>query len=164
MVEHGRHALQVHASLYRDRLALLQREALLALTVQALSEACLNPPPLQKNPSARCRRKMQGFSAANFWPPARHKNGPPATRSIFKPISTFTSIDQAQSTIRRTRKSFEVANHPFVDRCAFLLDSSFIEKARFAASRLWAISKIWPPMSSLPRIDSASRQIDAEPQ
>jgi hypothetical protein len=28
-----------------------------------------------------------------------------------------------------------VANHPFVDRCAFLLDSSFLEKARVAASR-----------------------------
>jgi len=27
VVEHGRHALQVHASLYRDLLELLQREA-----------------------------------------------------------------------------------------------------------------------------------------
>ncbi len=36
---------------------------------------------------------------------------------------------------RRTRKPFEVADHPFVDRCAFLLDSSFMEKARLAASK-----------------------------
>ena len=36
---------------------------------------------------------------------------------------------------RRRRKPFEAANHPFVDRCAFLLDSSFMEKARLAASR-----------------------------
>ena len=35
----------------------------------------------------------------------------------------------------RRRKSFAAANHPFVDRCAFLLDSSFLEKARMAASR-----------------------------
>jgi len=35
----------------------------------------------------------------------------------------------------RSRKPFEAANHPFVDRCAFLLDSSFLEKARLAASR-----------------------------
>jgi len=35
----------------------------------------------------------------------------------------------------RTRKSFEAANHPYVDRCAFLLDSSFLEQARVAASR-----------------------------
>ena len=36
---------------------------------------------------------------------------------------------------RRRRKPFEAANHPFVDRCAFLLDSSFLENARMAASR-----------------------------
>jgi hypothetical protein len=36
---------------------------------------------------------------------------------------------------RRSRKPFEAADHPFVDRCAFLLDSSFMEKARLAASR-----------------------------
>jgi hypothetical protein len=36
---------------------------------------------------------------------------------------------------QRKRKPFEVANHPFVDRCAFVLDSSFMEIARMAASR-----------------------------
>jgi hypothetical protein len=41
----------------------------------------------------------------------------------------------ARSGTSRRRKSFEAANHPFVDRCAFLLDSSFMEKARMAASR-----------------------------
>src|SRR5437762_5062310 len=43
VVENGRHALQVHASLYRDLLALLQREALLALTVRALAIVCDEP-------------------------------------------------------------------------------------------------------------------------
>jgi len=38
-------------------------------------------------------------------------------------------------TSSRRRKPFEAANHPFVDRCAFLLDSSFLEKARVAASQ-----------------------------
>ncbi|HYU22444.1 MAG TPA: hypothetical protein VEM60_04825, partial [Candidatus Dormibacteraeota bacterium] len=37
VVENGRQALQVHATLYRDLLALLQREALLALTVRTLA-------------------------------------------------------------------------------------------------------------------------------
>jgi hypothetical protein len=41
----------------------------------------------------------------------------------------------ARSASGRKRKPFEAANHPFVDRCAFLLDSSFLEKARVAASR-----------------------------
>src|SRR5260370_33437624 len=35
----------------------------------------------------------------------------------------------------RARKPFEAADHPFVDRCAFLLDSSCMENARLAASR-----------------------------
>jgi hypothetical protein len=41
----------------------------------------------------------------------------------------------ARTANSRRRKPFEAANHPFVDRCAFLLDSSFLEKARLAASR-----------------------------
>ena len=41
----------------------------------------------------------------------------------------------ARTAPARRRKPFEAANHPFVDRCAFLLDSSFLEKARLAASR-----------------------------
>jgi hypothetical protein len=43
-------------------------------------------------------------------------------------------LARAAATPRR-RKPFEAADHPFVDRCAFLLDSSFMEKARLAASR-----------------------------
>jgi hypothetical protein len=34
----------------------------------------------------------------------------------------------------RGRKPFETSNHPFVDRCAFVLDSSFLENARLAAT------------------------------
>src|ERR1041384_482200 len=36
VVDNGRHALQVHAPLYRDLLTILQREALLAACVRAL--------------------------------------------------------------------------------------------------------------------------------
>src|SRR5216684_959478 len=39
VVDNGRYALQVHASLYRDLLAILQREALLAACVRALEVA-----------------------------------------------------------------------------------------------------------------------------
>src|SRR5260370_34500485 len=44
----------------------------------------------------------------------------------------------ARSALGRRRKPFEAANHPFVDRCAFLLDASFLELARVAASRALA--------------------------
>src|SRR5260370_36350906 len=43
VVENGRQALQVHASLYRDLLTLLQREALLAMSVRALEIVCNEP-------------------------------------------------------------------------------------------------------------------------
>src|SRR5258708_14635128 len=48
----------------------------------------------------------------------------------------------------RTRKPFEAADHPFVDRCAFLLDSSFMEQARLAATRtLTDIEKLAPSLA-----------------
>jgi len=43
VVENGRQALQVHAVMYRDLLALLQREALLELSVRALEIICNEP-------------------------------------------------------------------------------------------------------------------------
>jgi len=50
-------------------------------------------------------------------------------------LQIYQAILAKAGATRRARKPFEVANHPFVDRCAFLLDSSFLEKARIAASR-----------------------------
>ncbi len=47
----------------------------------------------------------------------------------------YEDLIRRAAATRRTRKPFEAANHPFVDRCAFLMDSSFMEKARLAASR-----------------------------
>src|SRR5260370_3882196 len=62
VVENGRHALQVHASLYRDLLTLLQREALLALTVQALAIVCDEPQPAGKaKPRPILRRDAPAF-------------------------------------------------------------------------------------------------------
>src|SRR5713101_2640958 len=62
VVQNGRHALQVHASLYRDLLALLQREALLAMTVRALSLICSEPQPAGKSkPRPMLRRDATAF-------------------------------------------------------------------------------------------------------
>ncbi len=62
VVENSRHALQVHASLYRDLLELLQREALLALTVRALAIVCNEPRPAGKSkPRPMLRRDATAF-------------------------------------------------------------------------------------------------------
>jgi len=52
-----------------------------------------------------------------------------------KDLQMYAELLARAAATRRRRKPFEAADHPFVDRCAFLLDSSFMEKARLAASR-----------------------------
>jgi hypothetical protein len=137
VVENGRQALQVHAALYRDLLALLQREALLAMTVRVLEVACRDPQAAGRSKARPIRRK----NAALF----RRKLLAALTRQqkwtvgdaldFQKDLQLYEELLARGPSARRSRKAFEAANHPFVDRCAFLLDSSFLEKARLAASR-----------------------------
>jgi hypothetical protein len=137
VIENGRHALQVHASLYRDLLTLLQREALLALSVRALEIVCdepraegkRKPRPMLRRDATAFRRKFlaaltrqQGWSAGD-------------ALDFQRDLRMYEELLARAASTRRIRKPFEAANHPFVDRCAFLLDSSFMEKARLAASR-----------------------------
>lgn len=138
VVEHGRHALQVHASLYRDRLALLQREALLALTVLTLANACYPPPSTSKKikPRSMSTKDVTTFRRKFLAVLARQQKWNAGDAMDFQSdLHIYEELIRRNAANRRTRKSFEVANHPFVDRCAFLLDSSFMEKARLAASR-----------------------------
>ncbi len=137
VVENGRHALQVHAALYRDLLGLLQREALLALTVRTLEIVCnegqmegrSKPRPMLRRDATAFRKKFlasltrqQGWTAGD-------------ALDFQRDLQMYEELLARTATTRRSRKPFEAANHPFVDRCAFLLDSSFMEKARLAASR-----------------------------
>src|SRR5712691_10711192 len=137
VIEHGRQALQVHASLYRDLLTLLQREALLAMTVRALEIVCneprasgrAKPRPMLRRDATLFRRKFlasltrqQGWTAGD-------------ALDFQRDLQIYDELLARTAATRRNRKPFEAANHPFVDRCAFLLDSPFMEKARLAATR-----------------------------
>jgi hypothetical protein len=137
VVEHGRYGLQVHAALYRDLLALLQREALIAASVRALEIATEEPQssggkpqarPMLKKDAAAYRRKYLGALA-------RHEGWTAGDALDFQRDFQIYEELIARTASARRRKPFEAANHPFVDRSAFLLDSSFLEKARVAASR-----------------------------
>src|SRR5215470_20067442 len=55
VVEHSRHALQVHAPLYRDLLSLLQREALLAASISLIS-LVVEGPPAERKPRPLTRK------------------------------------------------------------------------------------------------------------
>jgi hypothetical protein len=137
VVEYGRHALQVHASLYRDRLSLLQREALLVLAVQALATTCFEPANLKKSkPRTMSPKDSSTFRRKFLAALGRQQKWTVGDALDFQTdLQIYEELIRRNAATRRSRKAFEVANHPFVDRCAFLLDSSFMEKARIAASR-----------------------------
>ena len=137
VIENGRHALQVHASLYRDLLTLLQREALLALSVRTLEIICNEPQPVGKSkPRPMLRRDAAIFRRKFLASLARQQSWTAGDALDFqRDLQMYEELLARAASTRRSRKPFEAANHPFVDRCAFLLDSSFMEKARLAASR-----------------------------
>jgi hypothetical protein len=137
VVENGRHALQVHASLYRDLLALLQREALLAMTLRALEIVRREPQRAGKRKARpMLRRDATMFRRKYLAALARQQNWNAGDALDFqKDLQMYEELLARAAATRRRRKPFEAADHPFVDRCAFLLDSSFMEKARLAASR-----------------------------
>jgi len=140
VVEHGRYALQVHAALYRDLLALLQREALLAATARALELSTVapanskrsKPRTIPRKDAALFRRKYLGaLTRLQKWTAGD-------ALDFQNDLQVYEELLLRVGAARRRRKPFEAANHPFVDRCAFLLDSSFLEKARLAASHALA--------------------------
>ena len=137
VVENGRHALQVHASLYRDLLTLLQREALLALTVRALHIVCSEPQPMGKSKPRPMPRRDATLYRRRFLSSLARQHGWTAGDALDfqRDLQLYEELLARAATRRRARKPFEAADHPFVDRCAFLLDSSFIENARLAASK-----------------------------
>jgi hypothetical protein len=137
VVEHGRYGLQVHAALYRDLLTILQREALLAISARAIEVATmewrptpkLKPRPMLRKDAAVFRRKyLAGLGRQQKW------NAGDAL-DFQRDLQMYEELIARAGAAKRSRKPFEAANHPFVDRCAFLLDSSFLETARLAASR-----------------------------
>ncbi len=154
VVENGRHALQVHASLYRDLLVLLQREALLALTVRALDIVCNEPQPAGKSkPRPMLRRDATAFRRKFLAALTRQQGWTVGDALDFqRDLQMYEELLARAAAKRRPRKPFEAADHPFVDRCAFLLDSSFMEQARLAASR------------ALTDIEQLARQIVAAAQ
>jgi hypothetical protein len=134
--QHSRYGLQVHASLYRDLLTLLHREALLAISqkvIELVSKGSPNSPTTNSKPLTRRdatlfrQRYISAITRLQKW------NAGDAL-DFQSDLQMYEEIVARAASPQRRRKPFEVANHPFVDRCAFVLDSSFMEKARVASS------------------------------
>src|SRR6516225_2995814 len=140
VVENGRQALQVHAGLYRDLLAILQREALLAACVRALEVASTETITSSKGKQQVVIRKgADAFRRKFLSALAKQQNWNAGDALDFQSdLRMYEDLLRRAVASRRPRKPYEAANHPFVDRCAFLLGSALLEKARLAASRALA--------------------------
>lgn len=141
VVEKGRQALQAHPARYRELLALLTREALLAMTIRALEEAQSAGSERGRKPARRPKRALGGPSfRRNFLAALAKQQKWSAGDSLEfqSDLRMYEELLARRPAANRARKPFEAADHPFVDRCAFLLDSSFLEQARVAASRALA--------------------------
>lgn len=135
--QHSRYGLQVHATLYRDLLTLLHREALLAISakvMEVISKGDDAIPAAKFRPLTRKDRAL--FRQKYVSALTRHQKWNAGDALDFQTdLQMYEEIVARAASPPRRRKPFEVANHPFVDRSAFVLDSSFMEKARVAASR-----------------------------
>lgn len=137
VLENSRQALQVHAVMYRDLLALLQREALLALSVRALEIICDEPRAQGRSKPRPMPRREAGLFRKKFLAALVRQQGWTVGEALDfqRDFQLYEDLLARTPRTRRSRKPFEAANHPYVDRCAFMLDSSFLEQARVAASR-----------------------------
>src|SRR6266567_4500115 len=111
VIENGRHALQVHASLYRDLLTLLQREALLALTVRALEIVCDEPQPAGKSkPRPMLRRDATAFRRKYLASLARQQGWTAGdTLDFQRDLQIYEELLARTASTRRNRKPFEAA-------------------------------------------------------
>jgi hypothetical protein len=137
VVENGRQALQVHPSLYKDLLTILQREALLAAAVRTLEIVSTETLALTNGRQKTVPRKGADALRRKFLSAlARQQNWNAGEALDFQSdLKMYEDLLARAASSRRPRKPYEAANHPFVDRCAFMLDSAFLEKARLAASK-----------------------------
>lgn len=160
VVENGRQALQVHASLYRDLLALMQREALLALATRVLEIVCSEPQGIGKSKPRPMPRRDATLFRRNFLAALTRQQGWTAGDALDfqRDLQMYEELVARAASTRRSRKPYEAANHPFVDRCAFLLDSSFMEKARLAASRALAGLEVLAEQIAPPQRAGSSRR------
>jgi hypothetical protein len=133
VVEHGRYALQTHAPRYRELLALLTREALLGVTLCVLEQAASGAGSKKQKSASRGKIQPQTFRREFLRGLARQRNWSAGDALEFQSELRVYEELRGRSATKRPGKSAAAADHPFVDRCAILLDPSFIEQARVAA-------------------------------
>lgn len=137
VAEFGRRGLKDHPHRYRELLATLGREALLAMVAQANAEL----------PSYLTRRRLplvrgaevqvaDAFSEELLASLARASRwGAEDAEEFRRDLNLYTQLSARTQRVKKRRAPTDPAEGPFVDRCALLLDPSMLDKARGAAGK-----------------------------
>src|SRR5260221_14195817 len=128
VVENGRHALQVHAPLYRDLLTLLQREALLAAAISLMDQVAAGP-VTGKKPSPLARKDASLFRRKFLLAITREKKRNAGDALDFQnDLQVYHDVLPLNSGPRRAPIPFGSAHHPYVVPCALVLDAPFMAR------------------------------------
>lgn len=138
VVEYERYGLQAHPQRYRELIAVLSREALLAMCAHTLENVLAKPKPARRRNLARDVTRNAHVTREQLLAELTriHQWSAGDALDFQSDLALYAQMLARAPRQTRRRKPYEVAEGPFVDRCALLLDPSMMEKARFAAGRL----------------------------
>jgi hypothetical protein len=139
-VEYERYGLQAHPQRYRELIAVLSREALLAMCAHTLETIPADQRATRRRRGARDGKRPARMSREQLLAALTkvHQWSAGDALDFQSDLALYAQMLSRAPKQARRRKPFEVAEGPFVDRCALLLDPSMMEKARFAAGKLLA--------------------------
>jgi hypothetical protein len=131
-----RRGLKEHPARYRELLATLGREALLAMVAQVMSELpCYLAPPGRGRSAGEETQSAEAFSQEFLASLARASLWDPGEFEEFRRDLDLCAHLRSRSPLRKQRRKMPEAEGPFVDRCALLLDPSMLETGRVAAGK-----------------------------
>ncbi len=138
VAEFDRRGLKAHPLRYRELLATLGREALLAMVAQVGVELprylARRRPPLLRGREVRAAETFREDLLAAL---ARVLRWTAADAEEFhRDLDLYAQLSARQPLPRRRRKPADPAEGPFADRCALLLDPSMLDSSRRAAGKL----------------------------
>jgi len=135
-----RRGLLDHPARYRELLATLGREALLAMVVQVYAELprylTARRPPVLRGAEVQLAEALReellaALGRAKSW-------GPADVEEFRRDAELYAQLTARTAKVKRQRKAADPVEGPFVDRCALLLDPSMLESARGAAGEFLA--------------------------
>jgi hypothetical protein len=137
VAEFDRRGLKAHSSGYRELLATLGREVLLAMVAQVNTALARylsrRRPPVLRGPEVQA---ADAFSQEFLASLARTLHWTAADVEEFRhDLNLYAQLGARQPIPKRRRRPTDPVEGPFVDRCALLLDPSMLDKARHAAGK-----------------------------